>query len=279
MSGFVGGKEADRSNQSRISRRSFLKSLPVLSVGAVMITKEVLNPPRQDPLEFEEIDATTRAELLKYSPLTVFHNVMNSSSRFKTALATASSCMDVDIVEFNGDIFASHDPYREVPLIERLLPFIVTGPFKPKFEDVASISADTNRALYLDLKNINSKNFSKVREILKKYKLEESSLFSSKNWRLLQEIGKIYGPDKVFFSINTASALEKFLESEIPQGNISLSQHLATQENIDYLKRGGYRVISFTVNSSAEALDVLRMGCDGFVSENIDLLNVFATRL
>ena len=275
----MGEKETDHSNQSRISRRSFLKTMPVLSVGAVMIAREVLNPPRKDPLEFEEIDAITKAELLEYSPLTVFHNVMNSSSRFGTALATASSYMDVDVVEFDGDIFASHDPYREIPLIEKLLPFIISGPFKPKFEDIAAIAADKGRALYLDLKNINSKNFLRVREILEEYGLEESSLFNSKNWRLLQEIGELYGPDKVFFPIDTNSALERFIESEIPQGNISLAQHLTTQENVDYLKRVGYRVISFTVNSSAEALDVLRMGCDGFVSENIDLLNVYAARL
>ncbi len=275
----MGEKEADHSNQSRISRRSFLKSLPVLSVGAVMVVREALNPPREDPLEFEEIDAITKAELLEYSPLTVFHNVMNSSSRFGIALATASSHMDVDVVEFDGDIFASHDPYREIPLIEKLFPFIVAGPFKPRFEDVASISAEIGRALYLDLKNINSKNFLRVQKILEEYGLAESSMFNSKNWRLLQEVGGIYGPDKVFFSIDTTRALDRFVESEIPQGNVSLSKHLATQENVDYFKRGGYRVISFTVNSSAEALKLLRMGCDGFVSENVDLLNVFATRL
>lgn len=275
----MGGKEKDHSSQFGISRRSFLKSLPVLSVGAFMTAREVLNPPREDPLEFEEIDTATRTELLRYSPITVFHNVMNSSSRFRTALATSSSYLDVDVIQFDDDIFASHDPYKKVPFIEKLFPFMISGPFKPRFEDVASISADTNRALYLDLKNINLKSFLKIQKILEEYGLEESTLFNSRNWSLLQEVGKIYGPDKVFYSIGATGALEKFTEGEIPQGNVSLAKHLATQENVGYLKRGGHQVISFTVNSSAEALDILRMGCDGFVSENIDLLNAYATRL
>jgi hypothetical protein len=262
--------------QERRSRRTFLfRDVPTLAVGGTLLAREILNPPRRDPLIFGKVDETTASELLKFSPLTVFHNVMNDKLRFETALDTEADYIDVDLIEFKGGIYAQHNEHKIVPIADKLLSLVIDSSPQTRFEKVAATAAQRRKGLYLDFKNLSEKDFSKVQRTIKTHGLEESSMFNSKDRELLEKVGAIYGPEKTFLSIGTQRALER-LESEGSfKGNISLARHLASKEAIRDIKTGGYKVIVFTINDPQEALEKLRNGSDGFVSENVGLLNVW----
>jgi hypothetical protein len=253
----------------------------ILGTGAVSLAREMLNPPREDPLiKYEEIPESTKSELLSYSPATVFHNAMNSMERFDLALGTIPDFIDVDVIQIEGKIFASHSPYHSLPLIDPILAKLpnVIGPFKPSFEGIASKAAGANQPLYLDLKNLGKGSFKNLQEILREEEIEHFSIFSSKHWDLLDHVKETYGPEKVVYSIGNSKALERFFDRGNHMGNVSLAEHLASEEIVTALKSGG-KVFVYTVNKAQDALTVLRNGADGIVTENLSLLAVYGRKL
>ncbi|GEM_PF-4813221 len=203
---------------------------------------------------------------------------MNSIGRFELSLDMSPDYIDVDLVVVDGEIYASHNPYKKVPYVDRLIPLGPTGPYKLKLKEVAADCAEAEQKMFLDTKNLDVEDLPLLRGILGEARMEEKILFCSRNPKLLDKIAEVYGYDWVFHSIPNEDRLNDFFEKGY-RGNVSIPERLATKENIDALHERGANVFVYTVNSAQEALRVLGVKCDGIISENISLLNVYPRRV
>lgn len=264
-----------------ISRRKLIVAGVDLAVAGALFAADLADPQREDPLYLKEISPEIAEQLLEFDPILGFHNDMDNKRRYKRAIEMpmgSKGFLDIDVVEMKGKLHASHNPRRDIPIATAMAKFLGLISWKPRFEKIAQETQKMGKKISVDMKNLGLDDFPMIQAILEDSGHGETALFNSNRWDVLEEIGRIYGPNRIFYSIGSDRSLARFVENEMPDGNMSLARHLVTPEIISYLKRDRFKVIAFTVNDPEDALNLLRSGIDGFVSDHIGLLSVFGNR-
>ncbi len=98
------------------------------------------------------------------------------------------------------------------------------------------------------------------------------TLVSSREWRLLDQLGEAGTEMRMFYSVGRASGIDALFRrakaSPRPAGT-SIRQTLLSAEVIARLHEAGLQVFAWTVNNRHRAEELLSWGVDGLISDEI----------
>jgi glycerophosphoryl diester phosphodiesterase len=129
--------------------------------------------------------------------------------------------------------------------------------------------------LFLDIKSATPLA---AEAVLRLYHDNESmmprTLVSSRQWRLLDQLGEAETEMRMFYSVGRISGLQALLRragtSPRPAGT-SIRHTLLSADVIAQLHDAGLQVFAWTVNTRHRAEELLRWGVDGLISDDITL--------
>ena len=129
--------------------------------------------------------------------------------------------------------------------------------------------------LFLDIK---SSTPLAAEAVLRLYHDNESmmppTLVSSRQWRLLDQLGEVGTDMRMFYSVGHARGLEALLRrartSPRPAGT-SIRHTLLSANVVARLHEAGLQVFAWTVNNRHRAEDLLAWGVDGLISDDVTL--------
>ncbi len=129
--------------------------------------------------------------------------------------------------------------------------------------------------LFLDIK---SSTPLAAEAVLRLYHDNESmmprTLVSSRQWRLLDQLGAAGTELQMFYSVGRASGLEALYRrartSPRPAGT-SIRHTLLSQDVVARLHAAGLQVFAWTVNNRRRAEELLEWGVDGLISDDVSL--------
>lgn len=127
--------------------------------------------------------------------------------------------------------------------------------------------------LFLDIKSATPQA---AEAVLRLYHDNESmmprTLVSSREWRLLEQLGEAGTEMRMFYSVGRASGLEALLRrakaSPRPAGT-SIRHTLLSADAVERLHDAGLQVFAWTVNNRHRAEELLGWGVDGLISDEI----------
>ena len=100
------------------------------------------------------------------------------------------------------------------------------------------------------------------------------TLVSSRQWRLLDQLGAAGTEMEMFYSVGRRSTIDDLLRrarvAPRPAGT-SIRQTLLSAEVVARLHDAGLRVFAWTVNNRHRAEELLEWGVDGLISDDVDL--------
>lgn len=129
--------------------------------------------------------------------------------------------------------------------------------------------------LFLDIKSATPLA---AEAVLRLYHDNESmmprTLVSSRQWRLLDQLGEAGTEMRMFYSVGRASGIEALFRrarsSPRPAGT-SIRQTLLSADVVAQLHDAGLQVFAWTVNNRHRAEELLAWGVDGLISDDIAL--------
>ena len=129
--------------------------------------------------------------------------------------------------------------------------------------------------LFLDIK---SSTPAAAEAVLRLYHDNESmmppALVSSREWRLLDQLGDASTEMRMFYSVGRASGLDALVRrariSPRPAGT-SIRHTLLSADVVARLHEAGLQVFAWTVNNRHRAEELLGWGVDGLISDDINL--------
>jgi hypothetical protein len=226
--------------------------------------------------ELSEVDEATAAELVKYQPFVGVHRGGNDLARIGVSAAT-DGYVETDLRMWRGELIVAHE--RRIGPVEydptRSLIRLAGAPLK--LSTVLGEVERLNARLLLDFK-IGAEWAPAVIGSLRKHRLLTTTAFTGL-WSPLDAIaasgvetaGLYYG------SIDRDWKLDRFLDEQARHQRSEASLHvkLATEENIRRLHKSKVRVVVYVISEGQQALQLLRRGADGIITNNLSLAKVW----
>ncbi|HEY7268885.1 MAG TPA: hypothetical protein VH951_03580 [Dehalococcoidia bacterium] len=233
---------------------------------------------REEPFgRLSEVDPETALRLREFLPVVALHRSGNELTRIDTAVR-AGVLVETDVQVHDGRFVAEHE-HRAGPLSydwQRRLWRLGDPPFS--LEPVLAEAKRLDAGLLLDLK-LTTDWVPALIGLVRRYGLIENAAFTGE-WRPLDAIHD-YGVTTTagfnYGGMNRGWKLERFLREQprMKRPGVSLHKKLASRENIERLHGTGAQVLVYVVSDGAEALELLRHGADGLVTNNVALAEVW----
>jgi glycerophosphoryl diester phosphodiesterase len=100
-------------------------------------------------------------------------------------------------------------------------------------------------------------------------------------WKALDAIGAVDPATRRYYGdVSKPHRLQRFLAEQPARARpgISMERRLVTPDSVAQLHRTGVEVLAYTVSEASEALDLLRAGVDGLITNNLSLTELYASK-
>ncbi|MPZ22143.1 MAG: hypothetical protein GEU28_01035 [Dehalococcoidia bacterium] len=219
-------------------------------------------------------------ELQAYPAIRVAHSAANYRRSMRQALAAGVDLVEADVWPRWNRVVARHERgVIALPLV--FDKWYVRPEVRPiTLEEIAE-TAGPYAGLYLDLKSDNERYLRNIVQVLERYQLTERAAISSSYWHAIQYIEAMSPSISSYYTVRTRSSLDPFWDhlDEHPEVNGTAIRHgLLSPALVDAFHARGLRVLAWTIDVPSRALELLRWGVDGIISNRLDLLQAIPAR-
>lgn len=199
--------------------------------------------------------------------LGVAHNAGNGGPATSLAVDHGADIIEIDVVAYEGKLYAAHNaPPGWLP----------TSAYKGPTLATAWKRASEARFIQLDLKETSASTVRKIVRFLEQRQDGPRVMISARDIDALDQI-KTERPEVIaMLSIGDASALERLMDNpdyaDLING-VTVRASLLDAETVDWLQDHGMLVIAWTVNDLTTTNDMLALGVDALVTDNLAVLD------
>ncbi|TAK72594.1 MAG: glycerophosphodiester phosphodiesterase [Dehalococcoidia bacterium] len=204
----------------------------------------------------------------------IAHRAGNNLHHLERALAAGVDAIECDFWHDHGRLALRHE--RKLPALPVWYDrwYIRFSIGELSLPDLLR-EINSRSELFLDIKSATPLA---AEAVLRLYHDNESmmprTLVSSRQWRLLDQLGEAGTEMRMFYSVGRASGLEALFRrartSPRPAGT-SIRQTLLSADVVAQLHDAGLQVFAWTVNNRHRAEELLAWGVDGLISDDIAL--------
>jgi glycerophosphoryl diester phosphodiesterase len=203
----------------------------------------------------------------------IAHRAGNNLHHLEQALAAGVDAIECDFWHDRGRLTLRHE--RKLPALP-----VVYDKWYIRFGlghlDLPELLRQINfRAeLFLDIKSATPRAADSVLQL---YHDNESmmprTLVSSRQWKLLDQLAAAGTEMRMYYSIGRRSAIDGLLRrSGVRPAGVSIRHTLLSPDVIRRLHSEGLEVFAWTVNTRHRAEELLAMGVDAIISDDVDLV-------
>jgi len=204
----------------------------------------------------------------------IAHRAGNNLHHLEQALAAGVDAIECDFWHARGRLSLRHE--RKLPALPVLydrwyLRFAIGELSLPELLREINFRAD----LFLDIKSASPRAAAAVLEL---YHDNESlmprTLVSSQQWRLLDQLGDAGTEMQMYYSIGRTEAIDALLrraEATPRPAGTSIRHTLLSEGVVRRLHDAGLKVFAWTVNNRHRAEELLALGVDGLISDDVEL--------
>jgi glycerophosphoryl diester phosphodiesterase len=213
-------------------------------------------------------------ELSQLPALRVAHSAANYRQSLRLALDAGVDLIEADVWPRWNRVVARHERgVIALPLI--FDKWYVRPEIRPiTLPEIVETVGD-RAGLYLDLKSDNDRYLRHIVEITRGNGVSSRTAITSPHWHALQYIEGLAPEVSSYYTVIYRRHLEPFWAhlDEHPEVNGAAMRHgLLSSDLLGALHARGLRVLAWTVDSPARAVELLRWGVDGIISNRLDLL-------
>lgn len=206
----------------------------------------------------------------------VAHAAANHRHKLEQALAVGVDLIEADLWPRGSQVVARHEHgIFGLPLIYDK--WYAWPEFRPTTLGEIAQRVAGRCGLYLDLKSDSRRFLADVVQLVRSFGLAEQTAVSSHHWRALQEIEALEPALHPFYTVTARRHVEPFWDhiDEHPEvSGVAIRHGLLDANLVAALKGRGLTVFAWTVDNPARALQLLRWGVDGIISNKLALLSL-----
>lgn len=213
-------------------------------------------------------------ELRKHRAVRVAHSAANHRAPMQAAVEAGVDLIEADVWPRWNRVVSRHERgVFALPLVfdkwyarPEIMPITL--------QEIISTVGD-RAGLYLDLKSDNQRYLDHIVEIVGSAGMTERTAITSPHWQALSYIEAQAPAVSSYYTVIARRNLWPFWDhlDEHPEVNGTAMRHgLLNPDLIGALHERGLKILAWTVDSPARALQLLRWGVDGIISNRLDLL-------
>jgi glycerophosphoryl diester phosphodiesterase len=204
----------------------------------------------------------------------IAHRAGNNLHHLELALAAGVDAIECDLWHSNGKLALRHE--RKLPALPVLYDkwyvrwSMGTLRLRPLLERI-----NFRSELFLDIKSSTPRAAEAVLELYHDHaSMMPRTNVSSKEWKLLQRLGRAGTDMEMYYSVGSERALRGLLKRKRKGWDIrgtSIRHTLLTPEVVDELHYVGIRIFAWSVNNPHRGDDLRSWGVDGLIADNLDV--------
>lgn len=214
---------------------------------------------------YQQLDGVL--ELGSRPVLGVAHNAGDASPASYLAIAHGADVVEIDVIEFNGELFAAHS------LPPRWLPATA---YRGATLSEAWRRSTGAQFVQLDLKTTTATTLRKLFAFIDSHQDGRRIIISARDAQALETVGEQL-PDAVrLLSINGSQELASLVNDSSRAKNLSgvtIRADLLDEENVQWFQDHGLMVIAWTVNDLGRMNRLISFGVDAISTDNLAILD------
>ncbi|MEX2237990.1 MAG: glycerophosphodiester phosphodiesterase [Dehalococcoidia bacterium] len=219
-------------------------------------------------------------ELAKYAAIRVAHSAANYRAPMRAAVEQGVDLIEADVWPRWNHVVARHERgVIALPLV--FDKWYVRPEIRPITLQEVAETVGGRAGLYLDLKSDNHRYLRHIVEIVQRFGLTARTAITSPHWHALRHIEAMAPEVSSYYTVIARRHLEPFFDhlDEYPEVNGTAIRHgLVSPALIEAFHARGLRILTWTIDSPARALELLSWGVDGIISNRLDLLAAIPAR-
>jgi glycerophosphoryl diester phosphodiesterase len=218
--------------------------------------------------------AAVADDLVRFPAVRVAHSAANYRALMRQAVAAGVDLIEADVWPRWNRVVARHergvialplvfDKWYVRPEIRAITLQEIINTVGPK------------QGLYLDLKSDSRRYLKHLADIIAHHGVTERTAVTSPHWAALQYVESLAPAISSYYTVIARRHLEPFWDhlDRHPEVNGTAMRHgLLEPRLVEALHSRGLRILAWTVDSPSRALELLRWGVDGIISNRLELL-------
>lgn len=205
----------------------------------------------------------------------IAHGAGNNIPYLETALASGVDAIECDLWHAHGRLVLRHE--RKLPALpvvyDKWYMRFRFGELKLR-EVLERIRFQAD--VFLDIKSATPRSAESLLALYRENRgLMPRTLVSSKRWKVLDRLARIKSAHRLYYSVGERHGVGSLLrraEKEPKPDGTSIRHNLLDRAVVGDLHASGLEVYAWTVNNVNRAEELLEMGVDGLISDDVRML-------